>query len=304
VRVAVVDIGSNSTRLLIADVEDGRVSELERRSTVTRLGEGVDASGRLGDAPIERVYAVLDEYATEIDDHGVERAVAVLTSAVRDAGNGAAFAAAIHDRYGLDGRTLSGDEEARLTYLGATAGRDDDDIPRAVIDIGGGSTEVIVGARGRVEFHTSMQAGVVRHTERHLTHDPPRPEELEALAADVRGVIESSIPAEFRERPQSAIAVAGTATACAAIDLKLDPYDAQAVEGHVIGQRRLSELLSWLAAQPLEERRKVTGLHPDRAPTIVAGIVILSAVLRYLGLDATEISEHDILWGVALDIAS
>jgi exopolyphosphatase/guanosine-5'-triphosphate,3'-diphosphate pyrophosphatase len=305
VRVAVVDIGSNSTRLLIADVRGGTVAELHRRSIVTRLGDGVDATGRLGATPQARVLAALDEFAAAIQTHHAALGIAVLTSAVRDAANGREFAETVRERYGLEGRTLSGDEEARLTYLGATAGgARDESIPRVVIDIGGGSTEVVVGAAGRVEFHTSMQAGVVRHTERHLSSDPPRPEELEALATDVRGVLEGAIPDGVRRRARAAVAVAGTATTCAAIDLRLDPYDAGQVEGHALGQARLSEMLSSLAAQPLAERRRVTGLHPDRAPTIVAGIVILSAVLRFLGLDATEVSEHDILWGAALDAAA
>jgi exopolyphosphatase/guanosine-5'-triphosphate,3'-diphosphate pyrophosphatase len=301
-RVAVVDIGSNSTRLLIAHVHEGHVTELERRSIVTRLGEGVDAGGRLGDAPQARVLAALDEFAADIEEHGADIRTAVLTSAVRDAENGAAFAATVHERYGLDARTLSGDQEATLIYRGATAGRDaGDPTPRVVIDIGGGSTELVIGAAGSVTFHTSMQAGVVRHSERHLASDPPRPEELEALAADVLAVLEASVPEPVRAWPQAAIAVAGTATSAAAIDLELEPYDPARVEGRVLSQDRLSEMLSWLSAMPLAERRQVRGLHPDRAPTIVAGIVILSATLRFLGLDATEVSEHDILWGVALD---
>lgn len=304
-RVAVVDIGSNSTRLLIADVRGGRVRELDRRSVVTRLGEGVDATGRLGDAPQARVRATLDEYGEAIDVRRCDVRVAVLTSAVRDAANGQAFTDTVRERYGLDARTLSGDEEARLTYLGATAGRDaTDPTERVVIDIGGGSTELIMGARGEVVFHTSMQAGVVRHTERHLSSDPPRTEELEALAADVRGVLEAAVPAGLRDRPRAAIAVAGTATSAAAIDLELDPYDADQVEGHRLSQERLSEMLSSAAAMPLAERRTLTGLHPDRAPTIVAGLVILTATLRFFGLDATEVSEHDILWGVALDASA
>jgi exopolyphosphatase/guanosine-5'-triphosphate,3'-diphosphate pyrophosphatase len=304
-RVAVVDIGSNSTRLLIAEVRDGQVSELERRSVVTRLGEGVDASGRLGDAPQARVLATLDEYGAAISARRCDVRIAVLTSAVRDAENGRAFADTVRDVYGLDTRTLSGDEEARLTYLGATAGRDAaDPTPRVVIDIGGGSTELVIGAGGEVAFHTSMQAGVVRHTERHLASDPPRPEELEALAADVLSVLDAAVPAGLRDVPQAATAVAGTATSAAAIDLALVPYDAEQVEGHRLSQERLSELLSRLAATPLAERRAVPGLHPDRAPTIVAGIVILSTVLRCFGLDATEVSEHDILWGVALDASA
>jgi exopolyphosphatase/guanosine-5'-triphosphate,3'-diphosphate pyrophosphatase len=304
VRVAVVDIGTNSTRLLVADVDDGRVREVDRRTTVTRLGEGVDASGHLAEAAQERVFAALAEYADAITRHGARTSVAVLTSAVRDAENGPAFADAVRERFGLDGRTLSGDEEARLTFLGATATRDgSDDAPLVVIDIGGGSTELVMGARHRVEFHVSTQAGVVRHTERHLASDPPRAEELEALAGDVRGVLEAAVPAEERRRAQAAVAVAGTATSCAAIDLRLDPYDAAQVEGHVLSTGRLGELLSRLASMPLAERRHVTGLHPDRAPTIVAGIVILTAVLRFLGLDATAVSEHDILWGAAIRAA-
>ena len=304
-KVAVIDIGSNSTRLLVAEVDDGRVRELDRRTVVTRLGEGVDASGHLTDAAQERVFAALTEYEQATARHGAVTSVAVLTSAVRDATNGAAFAAIVRDRFGLDGRTLSGDEEANLTFLGATATRDPEDpTPRVVIDIGGGSTELVIGARGRVGFHASTQAGVVRHTERHLASDPPRADELEALAGDVRGLLEAAVPDGERTRPHAAIAVAGTATSCAAIDLHLDPYDPAKVEGHVLSSTRLGEMLSRLASMPLAERRGVVGLHPDRAPTIVAGIVILATVLRFLGLDATEISEHDILWGAAIETAA
>jgi exopolyphosphatase/guanosine-5'-triphosphate,3'-diphosphate pyrophosphatase len=209
----------------------------------------------------------------------------------------------VRDRYGLDARTLTGDEEARLTYLGATAGRNDDDGSRLVIDIGGGSTELVVGEHGRVRFHVSTQAGVVRHTERHLASDPPRPEELEALADDVRGVLEAAVPDAAELAPQAAVAVAGTATSCAAIDLELDPYDPAQVEGHTISLDRLGALLSRLSSMPLAERRTIPGLHPDRAPTIVAGVVILAIALRHFGLAATEVSERDILWGGALDAA-
>jgi exopolyphosphatase/guanosine-5'-triphosphate,3'-diphosphate pyrophosphatase len=300
-RVAVVDIGTNSTRLLVAEV-DGGVRELGRDSIVTRLGEGVDATGRLGEGPQQRVFAALDRYAAVIRAHGVERRTAVMTSAVRDAANGAEFAATVRERYGLPGRTLSGDEEARLTFLGATAARDrSDEEPLLVIDIGGGSTELVVGAGSEVEFHASTQTGVVRHTERHIHHDPPVAGELQALAAEAGASIEAAVPAAVRARASAAVAVAGTATSCAAIDLALDPYDVDRVEGHVISRDRLDAIGGALAAIPLAERRQVTGLHPDRAPTIVAGVVILLEVLAAFGLDAVEISEHDILWGVALD---
>ena len=173
-RVAVVDIGTNSTRLLIADVDGSDVVELDRRSIVTRLGEGVDATGALGDEPQERVFGVLESYAEAIDAGGCEARTAVMTSAVRDASNGARFAEIVRDRYGLDGRTLSGDEEARFTFLGATASpAAEPERPLLVIDIGGGSTELVVGRGREVDFHVSTQIGVVRHTERHLHSDPP-----------------------------------------------------------------------------------------------------------------------------------
>jgi exopolyphosphatase/guanosine-5'-triphosphate,3'-diphosphate pyrophosphatase len=306
-RVAVVDIGTNSTRLLIADVDgegDAPITEVDRRSIVTRLGEGVDANGRLGEEPQQRVFAALDEYAQAIEEHGAERRKAVMTSAVRDAENGAEFAAAVRDRYGLEGRTLSGDEEARLTFLGATAARDRSDGTKLlVIDIGGGSTELVVGARGEVEFHVSTQAGVVRHTERHIHTDPPAREELAELGRDVRPLLEESVWPETRSSIRAAVAVAGTATQAAAIDLELEPYDASRVEGHVLTVERLGELLDRLAAMPLAERRQVPGLDPDRAPTIVAGLVILTEALEAFGLGSVEVSERDILWGVALDDA-
>jgi exopolyphosphatase/guanosine-5'-triphosphate,3'-diphosphate pyrophosphatase len=293
-RVAVVDIGTNSTRLLVADV-DGGVEELRRESIVTRLGEGVDATGRLGDAPQARVFAALDEYAAAVAEADVR--TAVMTSAVRDAANGAEFAEAVRERYGLEGSTLSGDEEARLTFLGATAERaPDDDTRLLVIDIGGGSTELVVGARREVSFHASTQVGVVRHTERYLDSDPPAQAEMEALAADARATLREVA----KEPAGAAVAVAGTATSCASIDLELDPYDPAKVEGHVLSRQRLEELLARLAAMPLAERRRVTGLDPSRAPTIVAGVIILLEALSAFELDRVEVSEHDIPWGVAL----
>ncbi len=300
-RVAVVDIGSNSTRLLVADVDTDGVRELDRRSIVTRLGEGVDATGALADAPRERVFAALEEFAAAIAEHGATATTAVLTSAVRDASNGPQFAAAVRDRYDIEGRTLSGDEEARLTYRGATAARDGAGERLLVIDIGGGSTELVVGARGDVAFHVSTQVGVVRHSERHLHSDPPAREELAALAADAGPALASAVPAAERERVTAAVAVAGTATQCAGIDLGYAPAD---VEGHRLSVRTLEAMLERLAALPLERRREVPGLDPDRAPTIVAGVVVLTRVLAAFGLAEVEVSDRDILWGAALELAS
>ncbi len=304
-RVAVVDIGSNSTRLLIADVEGRSITELDRRSIITRLGEGLDATGELGEEPQRRVYTTLDEYAEAIEEQRCDARTVVMTAAVRDAANGAAFAETVRHRYGLSGRTLSGEEEARLSFLGATAGRDPDDpAERLVIDIGGGSTEMVIGRGEDVSFHVSTQVGVVRFTERHVSTDPPAPDELRALAQDARPRLSEAVPAERRERVAGAVAVAGTATSCAAIDLELEPYDPDRVEGHVLELGVLEEMLARLAAMPLAERREVPGLHPDRAPTIVAGVIILCEVLRAFGLEQVEVSERDILWGVALESAA
>jgi exopolyphosphatase/guanosine-5'-triphosphate,3'-diphosphate pyrophosphatase len=304
-RVAVVDIGTNSTRLLIADVSPGEaIAERVRESTVTRLGEGVEATGRLGEAPQQRVFAALERYAAEIRAQQCEASAAVMTSAVRDAANGAEFSATVRARFSLDGRTLSGDEEAAATYAGATASRPPGDPTELlVIDIGGGSTELVCGAGGRLGFYVSAQIGVVRHTERHLASDPPASAELEALAADVDAGVHAVVPDDVRARTQAAVAVAGTATSCAAIDLALERYDTTRVEGHVLSRAKLDALLERLAALPLAARRDVVGLDPDRAPTIVAGVVVLGRILDAFGLGEVEISDRDILWGVALELA-
>jgi exopolyphosphatase / guanosine-5'-triphosphate,3'-diphosphate pyrophosphatase len=303
--VAVVDIGSNSTRLLIARLQDERVTaELVRGSNVTRLGAGVDRDGRLRDDAMERVYAVLEEYATEIREHDCERAVAVLTSAVRDSANGEEFAAAVRDRYGLEPHILTGDQEAQLTYRGATSERDPDDrTPTLVLDIGGGSTEMIIGSGGEVAFHVSTQAGVVRQTERHLHDDPPTEAQVDALVADVRQILERNVPESQRRAVGHGIAVAGTATSLAAIAQALDPYDPDKVHGYRLTPAECDRILADLLAKDLEERRQVAGLHPDRAPTIVAGVLIFREVVRLFGLSEIEISEHDILRGAALTLA-
>jgi exopolyphosphatase/guanosine-5'-triphosphate,3'-diphosphate pyrophosphatase len=304
--VAVVDIGSNSTRLLIAELQDHRVRrELVRHSEVTRLGAGVDADGRLRDDAMQRVYTTLDGYRAEIDEHGVQSAVAVLTSAVRDSANGEEFAQTVRTRYGLEPHVLSGDQEARLTFLGATSERDASvRVPTLVLDIGGGSTEMIIGSGGEVGFHVSTQAGVVRQTERHLRADPPDPGEMEALVADVHAILQAGVPAERRGEVKRGIAVAGTATSLAAIAQHLDPYDPERVHGYLLSAGESDRILGELSAMTLEQRHNVAGLHPDRAPTIVAGVLIFREVLRLFGLSQIEISEHDILRGAALGLAS
>jgi exopolyphosphatase/guanosine-5'-triphosphate,3'-diphosphate pyrophosphatase len=303
--VAVVDIGSNSTRLLIAELADHRVTELVRRSEVTRLGAGVDADGRLRDDAMERVFTTLAGYRSEIDQYHCDNAVAVLTSAVRDSANGAQFAAQVQDRFGLEPHVLSGDDEAQLTFVGATSERDSSDLtPTLVLDIGGGSTEVVIGTGSEVVFHISTQAGVVRQTERHLHDDPPPQGQLDELAADVRQILRDAVPESRRDTVLRGIAVAGTATSLAAIAQELDPYDPTRVHGYRLSAAECDRILGELARLPLADRRRVPGLHPDRAPTIVAGAVILREVLSLFGLREIEISEHDILRGAALVLAA
>ena len=298
-RVAVVDMGSNSTRLLVADVgDDETVTELERESIVTRLGQGVDTSGALADEAKERVYAALERFRADIDRLEADRVVGVLTSAVRDAANGEEFARTVRERFGIAARVLPGDEEARLSHLGATGGTAPGH-PTLVIDIGGGSTELIVGDAGAMTFHVSTQVGVVRHTERHLHADPPTDDELAALRRDASETFAAAVPADVRTTPERGIAVAGTATQTAAIELGV--YDRTRVHGHVLDAAALETLLARLAALPLEQRREVPGLDPARAPTIVAGAAILLEVMATFGLEQVEVSENDILRGVALD---
>jgi len=302
-RIAVVDLGTNSTRLLVADVAAGGVlTEVERRSEVTRLGQGVDATGRLIEEAMERVIGVLATYRQDGEQHGAQSSIALATSAVRDAANGDEFRAAVKERTGFDVITISGDEEARLTFLGATAGGAPQSGPVLVIDIGGGSTELVVGAPGTAPaFHVSTRLGSVRQTERHITGDPPPHEDMEALAAEAREIIAAGVPAAVRESVADGIAVAGTATSLAAIDQELAPYDSTKVHGYRLVLGECERMLARLAAAPLEQRRETPGLHPDRAPTIVAGAAILVEATRAFGLEEVEVSEADILHGAALD---
>lgn len=301
-RIAVVDIGTNSTRLLVADV-NGRVSEVERRSIVTRLGRGVDSSGQLSSEAIDDVCDAVGEYIALYEPLRPDRVEAIATSAVRDAENSSAFIAELRERFALDARILDGAEEARLTYRGACS-----EVPPSdrtlVIDIGGGSTELVVGSGDQVGFFASLQAGTVRHTERHLLDDPPAAAELDALAGDVRELIAAELGDEPIARADAGIAVAGTPTSLAAIDQELDPYDPDLVHGYRLRLEPIQRMCSLLAAKPLAERLEVTGLHPGRAPTIVAGVVILLEVMRAFGLDEVEVSEHDILYGAALAAAT
>ncbi len=274
-RVAAVDLGTNSTRLLIGDVDGDRVDEIVRRSTVTRLGEGVDAGRRLRPAAVQRVHAVLGEYRREIEALRAERTLAVATSAVRDADNGAEFLAGVTGTFGLPARLLSGHEEAGLTRRGVGAV----DERALVVDVGGGSTELIAA-----EFSTSLDIGSTRLTERFLDSDPPQAGELAAAAAHVRRLLpELDVT--------SAIGVAGTIAQLQALG---GPLTLDAAE----------QVLARLAALPLVQRRLVAGLDPARAPVIVGGAVVVAELLRKYEVAELVYSVRDLLDGVALETAA
>src|SRR3954454_6712222 len=228
-RVAAVDLGTNSTRLLVADVDDGRLNEVARRLKITRLGEGVDERKRLLPSPIARVRNVLTDFRREAEQLGAERTLAIATSAVRDAENGEAFLGEVEWSYGFETRLLSGHDEAQLTFRGVSLGRELSE-ETLVIDIGGGSTELVAGGPNGLQFHDSLDIGCVRLTERFLHTDPPPEEELAACADAVRALLAERIPADVR--PKTAIGVAGTVTSLAALDLGLAEYDPEQVHGH------------------------------------------------------------------------
>jgi exopolyphosphatase/guanosine-5'-triphosphate,3'-diphosphate pyrophosphatase len=283
VRVGAVDLGTNSTRLLVADVEDGAVREAGRGLEITRLGEGVDTRRKLLPVAIARVRNVLSDYRRELERLGAERTLAVATSAVRDAENGEAFLGEIEWSYGFSTRLLSGEEEAGLTHRGVASGRTLD-AGTMIVDIGGGSTELITSER-----HTSLDVGCVRLTERFA-------EDADAAGAYVAGLL-PDWPVE------AGIGVAGTITSLAALDLGLVDYDPERIHGHVLSASAVDEQLRRLASLPLEERRRLPGLEPERAPVIVAGAAILREIMRRYGLSSIEASEHDLLHGVALAAA-
>jgi exopolyphosphatase/guanosine-5'-triphosphate,3'-diphosphate pyrophosphatase len=278
--VAAVDLGSNTTRLLVGRAEDGRVEELHRETRITRLGEGVDSRRRLLPLPIARVRNALSDYRRTAESLGAERTLLVATSAVRDAENGEAFLGEIEWSYGFATQLLSGDEEAELTLRGvgelaATT---------LLVDIGGGSTELVLGG-----FRTSLPLGSVRFTERH--------------GEDVGASIDAARALLPPLDPEDAVGVAATITTLAALDLGLEEYDGARVHGHVLTRDGARAQLERLAALPLEERRRVAGLEPDRAPVIVAGGALLVAILDRYGLESIRVSERDLLDGAALAAA-
>lgn len=302
-RVAAFDCGTNSLRLLIADldVESGRLTELYRDMQIVRLGEGVDETGRLSDAALGRVFDTVDAYLPLLDEHGAERVRFCATSAARDAQNADAFASGIRSRLDQAPEILSGDEEARLSFLGATRSlRAALPVPHLVVDIGGGSTELILG-HTEVEAAESLDIGSVRLTERHLHDDPPTRAQVDAVRRDVDAALDAtSVPLE---RAGSLIGVAGTVTTVAAGALRLPAYERQLIHRSVIDIASVQSTVTQLLAMSVEQRRALGYMHPGRADVIGAGGIILERVLQRTPVRSVLVSEHDILDGIAWSLA-
>lgn len=312
-RVATIDIGTNSVLLLVAEASDegegsgDALRPLLERATITRLGEGVDKNRRLADGAIERTLSCLSEYARDLRELGVERLEAVGTSAMRDAEGGQAFVASAKQILGVAPRTIDGQEEARLTFAGALSG-----LPQTgnltVFDIGGGSTEIIVGTRNpsapserRIADSISLNIGSVRLFERHVQSDPPTRDEMTRIEADIASALTAA------PKPESAsllVGVAGTVTQLAALELELTDYDSTRVHGHVMQRATIDALAARLASLSLADRRVLPGMSPQRADVLVVGSAIAKAVLHWAGATELVVSDRGVRWGLAEQLAA
>ena len=305
-RVAAIDIGTNTVLLLVAERgPGGELVAVEERATITRLGQGVDKTRRLAPEAIARTNAALDDYAAVIDRLGAKRVDVVGTSAMRDAGGGEEVRGHVKARLGVEARTISGDEEARLTFAGALSGIRDlaTGTKVRVFDIGGGSTEVVHGERGSDElaYAHSYDVGSVRLTERHVTADPPTAEEMAAMRASAKAAF-ASVPAYASDVPP--VGIAGTMTTLAALSLEMADYDGARVHGLTLPVTEMERVAKELAAVPLVERSKLPGLEPKRADVIVAGSLIALAYLEHVGAEAVTISDRGVRWGLAEALVS
>ena len=302
--VAAIDCGTNSTRLLIGD---GRGSTVERLMTVTRLGEGVDASGRLAPEAIDRTLAVLSRYRSVLDAHGVTRVRVTATSAARDATNREEFFEAALATVGVAPELLGGEEEARLSFMGAARELDEADGPFLVVDIGGGSTEMALGAGPArpPDGVVSIDMGCVRMTERHLNGDPPAPEELTNALWAARDELELAAQrVAGLADARTFVGLAGTVSTAAAVDLGLATYDRSQVHHHVLTRDAVEDVFRTLATESRSQRRHNPGLEPARVDVIVGGMVILVAIMRHFAFDSCLVSESDILDGLVMSVAA
>ncbi|MFF9865047.1 exopolyphosphatase [Streptomyces sp. NPDC013953] len=301
-RVAAIDCGTNSIRLLVADIDPatGEVTDLDRRMTIVRLGQGVDRTGRLAPEALERTFAACREYAAVIKEYGAERLRFVATSASRDAGNRDDFVRGVLDILAVEPEVITGDQEAEFSFTGATK-----ELPGAeeylVVDIGGGSTEFVVGT-AHARAARSVDIGCVRLTERHVRSDPPSPEEVAAIRADIEAaldVAEATVP--LREA-DTLVGLAGSVTTVAAIALGLEAYDSAAIHRSRISYDQVAEVTARLLGSTHDERSAIPVMHPGRVDVIVSGALVLLAVMDRVGAREVVVSEHDILDGIALSL--
>jgi exopolyphosphatase / guanosine-5'-triphosphate,3'-diphosphate pyrophosphatase len=312
-RVAAIDCGTNSLRLLIADVSAARreLADVQRRMEIVRLGQGVDATGRLSPLALARTFGVLREYSESISQAGATAVRMVATSATRDASNAAEFVRGVVDILGVPPEVISGDEEARLSFVGATRelaapGQTAADCPPPylVVDIGGGSTEFVVGGSGQEPRGLSVDIGCVRLTERHLHDDPPTAAQVQAATADIDAAIATVAAAVPVTSARTLVGLAGSVTTVAAIALGLPAYDPGRIHHATIPAAAVHEVTTRLLSQTREQRATIGSMHPGRVDVIGAGALVLDRVLSQLGFDAVVASEHDILDGIAWSIAA
>ncbi|MCX4990426.1 MULTISPECIES: Ppx/GppA phosphatase family protein [unclassified Streptomyces] len=311
-RVAAVDCGTNSIRLLVADADPrtGELVELDRRMIIVRLGQGVDRTGRLAPEALERTFAACREYAAVVKEHGAERLRFVATSASRDAENRDEFVRGVLDILGVEPEVITGDQEAEFSFTGATkelTGRDDLAKPYLVVDIGGGSTEFVVGA-DRVDAARSVDIGCVRMTERHLVHDgavtdPPTAEQIAAMRADIEAALDLAGETVPLREARTLVGLAGSVTTIAAIALGLDAYDSARIHHSRVSVDRVREITEWLLRSTHAERAAVPSMHPGRVDVIAAGALVLLSIMERTGAREVVVSEHDILDGIAWSVA-
>ena len=303
-RVGAIDCGTNSLRLLVADVVDGRLVDVVRRMEIVRLGAGVDRTGRLADDALARTFAVLDDYAALLRDLEVERVRMVATSATRDASNRDVFVGGVRRRLGVPPVVVTGDEEAELSFRGATADLGSGaqfPAPYLVCDIGGGSTEFVLGERS-VQAARSVDIGCVRLTERHLSGDPPTPAQVSAARADIRVAFDDVASVVPISTAQTFVGLAGSVTTVVALALGLQTYDAARIHHARITADEVSKVADSLLAMTCADRAGLSVMHPGRVDVIGAGALVLAEVLRLAGFDSVVASEHDILDGIALSL--
>ncbi|MFD5520906.1 exopolyphosphatase [Streptomyces sp. NPDC127066] len=311
-RVAAVDCGTNSIRLLVADADPrtGELTDLDRRMTIVRLGQGVDRTGRLAPEALERTFAACRAYAEAVKEHGAERLRFVATSASRDAENRDEFVRGVLDILGVEPEVVTGDQEAEFSFTGATrelAGRDDLATPYLVVDIGGGSTEFVVGA-DRVRAARSVDIGCVRMTERHLVRDgavtdPPTAEQVAAMRADIEAALDLAEETVPLREARTLVGLAGSVTTIAAIALDLDAYDSERIHHSRVSLARVREITEWLLRSTHAERAAVPSMHPGRVDVIGAGALVLLSIMERTGAEEVVVSEHDILDGIAFKVA-